>query len=155
VWSTPTIVPHFANDPNPTVWVSTGNAGNGDPMYGNSSTCGSNQLTGLNNKTVQSCIYPQTNPYQNSIEPYAQLNIDPLAAVGEAQWLVLVDPKTLTVTYYQDPNYNNANGAPMYVSGAALSACALFIADEIAPAGATTSSGYLYSYVPPAADCPP
>jgi hypothetical protein len=68
--------------------------------------------------------------------------------VGEGQWLVLVDPKTLNVTYDQDPNYNNTSGVPMYVSGAALSDCALFIADEIAPAGATSSSGYLYSYVP-------
>jgi hypothetical protein len=90
VWSSPTVVPRFANDPTPNIWVSTGNAGNGDPTYGNSSTCGSNQLTGLRNKTVQSCMYPQTNPYGNSIEPYAQavleldgnLNIQPTPVIG-------------------------------------------------------------------------
>jgi hypothetical protein len=42
-------------------------------------------------------------------------------------------------TYYQDPNYNNTSGAPMFVSGASLSDYALFIGDEIAPYGATSA----------------
>jgi hypothetical protein len=75
-----------------------------------------------------------------------QLNIHPMAAVGEGQWLALVDPVAQSVSYYQDPNATNPNGAPSYAGGAALAACTLFIGDEITSASGT--AGYLYAYVP-------
>jgi hypothetical protein len=76
---------------------------------------------------------------------------DPIAAVGEGQWLVVVDAKAspAQVVYYQDPNAATAPTPTGYASGAALSDGSLFIADEYATSqGAATTTGDLYSYVP-------
>jgi hypothetical protein len=85
VWSTPAIAPNPSDPSNPYIWVSTGNGGDG--TNGNTSTCGSKQLTAL------SCMYPSPNP--NDTEPYTQALLE----------LQVVNTSLQVVDCYQERNF--------------------------------------------------